>query len=149
MNDPFHEPKVALETLRRELTAVNSLGAAIVPTALTACEQTMGVLCESATGRPFPYQRQTRHKPGQWITAMGVNSFYSQGTQRFLKALDGYALDRVRYPSNDAHRQYISAPSGRANAIVDGVARFIEESETLISSPPFLVQLRSATKAGS
>lgn len=148
MSDPFHEPKITLDALRRELTAVNSLGAAIVPAALSACEQAIGVLCEAATEQPFPYQRHTRHKPGQWITALGVNRFYSPETQRFLTALDGYALDKVRYPSETAHRQYMNAPLERANEIVDGTARFIEESEKLFSSSPFLFQLRSATKLG-
>ena len=148
MSDPFHEPKVTLNALRRELTAVSSLGAAIVPAAVTACEQTIGVLCEAATGQPFPYQHRARHKPGQWMTSLGVNTFYSTETRRFLTALDGYALDKVRYPSESAHRQYINAPSGRAKEIVDGTARFIEESEKLFSSPSFLSQLRPAIASG-
>jgi hypothetical protein len=85
MRDPFHEPKQALDALRRETTAVNSLSAAVVPAALTACEQTVMVLYASATGQPFPYQSKSfpRHKPGQWLTSLGINSFYNHDTQGF------------------------------------------------------------------
>ncbi len=134
MSDPFHEPKVALETLQREVTAVNSLGAAVVPGALTVCEQTVGVLYEAAMGQPFPYQSFARHKPGQWLTSFGLNSFYTVETQRFLTALDGYSLDKVRFPNEAAFRQYTNAPPERAKDIVAGAERFIAESETLLNS---------------
>ncbi len=148
MGDPFHEPKVALEILQREVTAVNSLGAAAVPGALTACEQTVGVLYEEAMGQPFPYQSFTRHKPGQWLTRFGVNSFYTAETQSFLTALDGYSLDKVRFPNEAAFRQYTNAPPERAKEVVTGVARFIAESETLFNTATFLSQLKTgATRA--
>src|SRR6266446_5977939 len=121
MADPFHEPKVALESLRRELTAVNSLSAAVVPGALAACEQTVGVLYDAAIGQSFPYQQFARHKPGQWLVRFGVNSFYTAETQKFLTALDGYSLDKVRFPNETAFRQYTSAPSERASELVAGV----------------------------
>ena len=142
MRDPFHEPKVALVTLQREITAVNSLGAAVVPGALTACEQTVGVLYDAAMGQPFPYQSFTRHKPGQWLTLFGVNSFYSPESQRFLTALDGYSLDKVRFPNETAFRQYTNAPRERAKEIVAGVERFIFESEALLNLPAFLSQMK-------
>ena len=143
MGDPLHEPKIALDTLQREITAVNSLGAAVVPGAVTACEQTVGVLYEAAMRQPFPYQSFPRHKPGQWLTSFGVNSFYTVETQRFLTALDGYSLDKVRFPNEAAFQQYTNAPPGRAKEIAAGVARFIAESETLLSSGPFLLQVRT------
>jgi hypothetical protein len=142
MRDPFHEPKVALVTLQREITAVNSLGAAVAPSALTACEQTVGVLYEATMGQPFPYQSFTRHKPGQWLALFGVNSFYSHETQRFLTALDGYSLDKVRFPNETAFRQYTNAPRKRANEIVTGLEHFIVESQALLNSPAFLSQIK-------
>ena len=142
MRDPFREPKVALVTLQREITAVNSLGAAVVPGALTACEQTVGVLYDASVGQPFPYQSFTRHKPGQWLTLFGVNDFYSPESQRFLTALDGYSLDKVRFPNETAFRQYTNAPRERAKEIVAGVERFIVESEALLNSPAFLSQMK-------
>ncbi len=148
MGDPFHEPKAALAALQREVSAVNSLGAAVVPGALTACEQTVGVLYEAAVRQPFPYQSFTRHKPGQWLVGFGVNSFYTAETQRFLTALDGYSLDKVRFPNEAAFRQYTNAPPERAKEVVAGVERFIAESETFLTSTPFLSQLKTgATRA--
>ena len=148
MTDPFHEPKIALESLRRELTAVNSLSAAVAPGAVTACEQTVGVLYQAATGQPLPYQPFARHKPGHWIVKLGVNSFYTAETQGFLAALDGYSLDKVRFPNEAAFRQYTNAPTARATEIVAGVERFIVESEQLLTSSPFLLQVRASTTKG-
>jgi len=132
--------------LQREVTAVNSLGAAVVPGALTACEQTVGVLYEAATGQPFPYQSFTRHKPGAWLTSFAVNHFYTVVTQRFLAALDGYSLDKVRFPNEAAFRQYTNAPPERAKEIVAGVERFVAESETLLNSALFLSQLKTGAR---
>ena len=145
MNDPFHEPKEALDALRREITAVNSLSAAIVPGVLTACEQTVLVLYDAATDQPFPYQSKsfTVHKPGQWLTFLGVTAFYSHESQRFLTALDGYSLDKVRFPNEAAFQQYTNAPRDRAKELVAGVERFIVESEALLNSSAFLSQMKT------
>ena len=102
------------------------------------------VLYNTATCQPFPYQSKSfpRHKPGQWLTFLGVNSFYSHDTQRFLTAFGGYSFDKVRFPGERAFKQYTNAPRERAEEIVAGFGRFISESEALLNSYPFLSQMK-------
>jgi hypothetical protein len=142
VKDPFNEPKVALETIKREFTHVGSLNAPTAFTAVVACEGAVKALYQEATRGNFPYQQHPRHKPGQWITALGIGSYYSPETRTFLNKLDGYSLDKGRYEESAAFGQYVNAPD-RSQVIVEGTERFIRETEDLLSNAAAVKLLQS------
>ncbi len=143
MIDPFQEPKVVLESITREFTTVGSLNTPTAFNALVACEGAVGALYKEAMGKDFPYQSYPRHKPGQWVTALGISSYYSSGSQRFLAKIDGYALDKARYEGTSAFRQYtVESAADRSRVLVEGTAQFIGETERLATVPEALAQLR-------
>lgn len=146
MADPFHEPRVISEALTREFTSVGSLNTATAFNAVVACEGTIGALVKEATGRNFPYQSYPRHKPGQWITELGVSSYYSPETLKFLNKVDGYCLDKARYENESAFQQYISA-NDRSRVLADGVPRLIAETEELVAKPEVGAQLQAVAKS--
>lgn len=147
MADPFHEPKVIFEALTREFTSVGSLNTAAAFDAVVACEGTVGALVKEATGKDFPYQSYPRHKPGHWITALGVSGYYSPEVLKFLNKVDGYSLDKARYENELAFRQYTSqGASDRSRVLIEGVPRLIEETENLIQSPEVAAQLQAVAK---
>lgn len=146
MKDIFHEPKVTVATLKREFTAVSSLNTTTAFSATVACEETVRILYRESTGSEFPYQSYPRHKPGQWVTSLGVALHYSPETRAFLKALDGYSLDKARYPGTVPFEQYTSeGAANRSRDIVAGTERFITETEKLSQNPDVAAHLKSAT----
>jgi len=147
MADPFHEPRVIAETLTREFTSVGSLNTAIAFNAVVACEGTVGALVKEATGKDFPYQSYPRHKPGQWITALGISGYYSTETLQFLNKVDGYSLDKARYENESAFRQYTSqSATDRSRVLVEGVPSLIAETEKLVKRPEVAAQLQAIAK---
>jgi hypothetical protein len=148
MSDAFHEARVAATAIRREYTSVVSLNTASAFTALLACERAVTTLYRRATDEDFPYQGYPRHKPGQWVTSLGLRGRYSQDTQRFLDELDGYALDKARYEGSLAFRQYTSKKaSDLSRILVDGVDRFLSETASLAKVPDVAMQIRCASKS--
>jgi len=147
MKDIFHEPKTTVATLKREFTAVSSLNVTTAFTATVACEETVRVLYHESMGSEFPYQAYPRHKPGQWISSLGIAGHYSAETQAFLKQLDGYSLDKARYPGTVPFEQYTSErAANRSRDIVAGTERFVTETERLYQAPEVVALLKSATK---
>lgn len=71
------------------------------------------------------------------FTSLGVISDYSHESQQFLTALNGYSLDKARFPNHAVFQQYTNAPCERAKQIVESLGRFITESDDLLNSPPF------------
>lgn len=141
MTDPLNEPKQVLTTLKREYTAVGSLNTHVAFSALGAVEGSLSAAHRVATGTELPYQKLGTHKPGQWITALGISSYYSPESQAFAARIDSFALDRARYESNAAFRNYVSAP-GRSGELVQGTERFVAETEALLTNQSFLNALR-------
>lgn len=147
MSDPFHEAKEALATVKREFTQVGSLNAVTTFSASLACETAVAVLWREATSSDFPYQKFPRHKPGQWVGALGIKQYYTPETQRFIQKFDSYAPDKIRYDTTHAFREHIRPESsGRGKEIVVGVERFVGETEHLLSSSDVLNTLRASSK---
>lgn len=147
MKDIFHEPKTTVATLKREFTAVSSLNVTTAFAATVACEETVRVLYRESTGSEFPYQSYPRHKPGQWVASLGIEGHYSSETQAFLKQLDGYSLDKARYPGTVPFEQYTSErAANRSRDIVAGTERFVTETEKLSQDQEVIMLLKSATK---
>jgi hypothetical protein len=143
MTNSFREAKEALATAEREWTSVGSLNAAAAQAPLVACEAAVEGLWRAARGTSFPYQIYSRHKPGEWITRLGIQQCYSSDTQTFLKRLDSYALDKVRYEATSSFQQHTSASAlERGKELITGTRRFIEETEMLSSDPSVLNTLR-------
>lgn len=149
MSDPFHEPKEGVATIKREFTAVSSLNAPTAFTATVACEGAVSILYKEATGKEFPYQNYPRHKPGQWVSSLGIKDYYSPETQKFLDKIDGYSLDKARYEGTPAFRQHTSEKSrARSQEIVKGTERFVEETESLLTNEEAVRRLKSKTAVG-
>jgi len=141
MTDPLNEPKQVLTTLKREYTAVGSLNTHVAFDALGAVEGSLLAAYRVATGKELPYQKLGTHKPGQWMTALGVNSYYSAESQTFATRVDSFVLDKARYESNPAFRNYVNAP-GRSAELVQGTERFVFETEALLTDQTFLYAIR-------
>jgi hypothetical protein len=147
MADLFNEPKAICESIAREFTSVGSLNTATAFSAVVACEGTVSALVKETTGADFPYKNYPRHKPGQWITSLGIFSYYSSETKKFLNKIDGYSLDKARYENQPAFRQYTSATAhDRSHVLVEGEPRLISETERLIKIPEVVSQLQSVSK---
>lgn len=147
MSDPLHEAKQALATIKREYTSVSSLNGPTSFTATVACESAIASLCKQATGDEFPYQKFSRHKPGQWITELGVSSYYTSNSQKFLSKIDGYSLDKARYEGTPAFKQHTSPKAvGRGRELVSGVENLINETECLLFNKEALGLVKSMLK---
>lgn len=147
MDDLFKEPKAIGESIAREFTSVGSLNTATAFSAVVACEGTLAALVRETTGVEFPYKNYPRHKPGQWITSLGIGSYYSSETKKFLAKIDGYSLDKARYENQPAFRQYTSATAqDRSRVLVEGVPRLISETETLVKMPEVVSHLQAISK---
>jgi hypothetical protein len=149
VTDPLHEAKQSLATVKREYTAVSSLNAPTAFTATVACESAIASLCNKATGNDFPYQKFPRHKPGQWVTELGISSYYTPNSQRFLSKIDGYSLDKARYEGTAAFKQYTSPKAmSRGQELVSGVENLISETESLLSNEDALEKVNSKLNGG-
>ena len=147
MADAFKEPKAICESIAREFTSVGSLNTATAFSAVVACEATVSALVRETTGAEFPYQNYPRHKPGQWITSLGITTYYSSDTQRFLNKIDGYSLDKARYENQPAYLQYTSPTAqDRSRVLVEGVPRLISETESLMNMPEVISRLQAISK---
>jgi hypothetical protein len=145
VKDPLHEPKQALGTVKREYTAVGSLNTQAAFVAFGAVEGSLLAAFRVACAAELPYQKFGTHKPGKWITSLGVSSYYSGESQAYATRIDSFALDRARYESTPAFQSYISAP-GRSAELVQGAERFIAETESLLSNQSFLGAIRQNSK---
>jgi hypothetical protein len=145
VKDPLHEPKQALGTVKREYTAVGSLNTQAAFIAFGAVEGSVLAAFRVACDAELQYQKLGTHKPGKWIAALGVGSYYSEESQGYATRIDSYALDRARYESTPAFQSYISA-AGRSAELVQGTERFIAETEELLSDQSFLRAIRQSSK---
>jgi hypothetical protein len=142
--DPFHEAKEALQTVQREYTATNSINAATAYTVVHAAETAVRNLYTFATSANFPYGKFPHHVPERLVESLGLAQFYSPKMQTFLGKLTGYAPQDVRYESTRAFQDHTDPKSaGRGRVLVDGVTRFVEETERLAKHPAALQAIRS------
>jgi hypothetical protein len=145
VEDPLHESKQALGTVKREYTAVGSLNTQAAFVAFGAVEGSLLAAFRVACDAELEYQKLGTHKPGKWIAALGVGSYYSQESQAYATRIDSFALDRARYESTPAFQSYVRA-TGRSAELVQGTERFIAETEKLLGSESFLRALRQNSK---
>ena len=149
-SDPFHEAKEALQTVQREYSATNSINAATAYVVVHAAETAVRNLYTFATSGSFPYYKFTHHAPEQLVTSLGLAPFYSPKMQTFLGKLTGYAPQDVRYESTRAFQDHTDPKTaGRGKELVDGVTRFVEETETLAANPAVLQAIRSMVTSAS
>jgi hypothetical protein len=147
MRGPFHEARESLTTVKREFTDASSLNAATMFIANLACEAAVATLWVEATGSDFQYQSYPRHKPGRWVEIFGIDCHYTPYTRRFLKTLDSYAPDKIRYETTQAFREHTKvSASGRGQEVVRGVERFIDETERLLFIPEVVNLLRTSPR---
>ncbi len=148
--DPFHEAKEALQTVQREYTATNSINAATAYTVVHAAETAVRNLYTFATSANFPYDKFPHHVPERLVESLGLAPFYSPKMQTFLGKLTGYAPQDVRYESTRAFQDHTNPKSaGRGKELMDGVTRFVEESEILAKNPAALEAIRSKVTSAS
>ncbi|MCZ6546862.1 MAG: hypothetical protein O6837_01920 [Deltaproteobacteria bacterium] len=147
-SDPFHEAQEAVQTAEREYTATGSINAATAYTVVHAAETAVRELYTVATGTDFPHDKfEPSHVPETLVTNLGLAVFYSPESQTFLGKLTGYAPQNVRYENTRAYQLHTDPKAaGRGKDLVDGITRFVEETENLAKNPAALKAIRSAKR---
>lgn len=148
MHDPFHEAKEALDVAKREYTSVGSLSVMAAYSVNQACENSVRAIWEKAIGCPFPHNDfRPFHKPEVHVQQIGLHSYYSSETQKFLAKLTGYALNNARYENTQAYLDYIKPEVvKRGSYLIEGTERFISETEQLSTDPNVLKVIQDYEK---
>ncbi len=144
MIDPFHEAREALNLTKREYTSVSSLNVMAAYATNQVCENAVRALWQISMGIPFPHEEFTPfHKPAAYVRHLGIESYYSDQTQAFIRKLEGFALDEARYEGTQAYIDH-TKPSAeyRGKELIDGSERFLEETEQLAKREEVLSKIR-------
>jgi hypothetical protein len=149
--DPFHEAKIAIGTVERELTAVSTINIHVANIANQACESAVRGLYKSATGNDFPYHDfQPCHVVESVVTKLGVKAFYSPESQRFMGRLTGWAPQEARYESTQAYKNHTKpSTSNRGQELLSGVTKFVGETESLAKRSDVVSTVQSNAKPTS
>ena len=140
--DPFREPRQGAMTLRREYTDCSSLNMHTVPIAPRTCEHALRVAYTLSTSEVFPHPEfKPYHDPAGLASKMGVLTFYTPKTQAFLNRMQGWALADVEYGGQPFVQYTKPGTSNRAGEIVNGVERFLDETEALVKEPTFVAAI--------
>ena len=140
----FHEPKIALESARREYTSVGSLCNMDAYKLNHACENVVREAWQIVTNEEFPKDHfMPYHRPIAYIKDIGLFSHYTPELQTKLSKVQSYDLGNVRYDGERAFQSYISKKSiQKAEEIICTTGNFINETEKLLSDEAFTNKIK-------
>jgi len=132
-----HETATAVESVKREYTAINSLTVGGGGIASLACEHALRSLWYHSTGETFPHEKiLPHHKTGNHIKKIGIDNYLSKKSQIFILKMDGYAFEEAQYPNTQAYKDHTKPiSSGRAKDILNGIEVFLNDIKEMTNNP--------------